>query len=59
MTKRIKIQILGFLVVLFINSYIIQLIGFSKIFSIYNILRIKIPTLFINKRIDRDTSKIL
>lgn len=59
MTKRIKIQILGFLVVLFINSYIIQLIGFSKILSIYNILRIKIPTLFINKRIDRDTSKIL
>ena len=59
MTKRIKIQILGFLVVLFINSYIIQLIGFLKILSIYNILRIKIPTLFINKRIDRDTSKIL
>lgn len=59
MTKRIKIQILGFLVVLFINSCIIQLIGFLKILSIYNILRIKIPTLFINKRIDRDTSKIL
>lgn len=59
MTKKIKIQILGFLVVLFINSYIIQLIGFLKILSIYNILRIKIPTLFINKRIDRDTSKIL